>query len=64
MGYNLTPEERRIIERTKREGEELYSSETPAEKRRQRWKSVFVWIGVMLLFAVVGMLIYYIGTFL
>ncbi len=63
MGYNLTPEERRIIERTKREGEELYAPETPVEKRRQMWKSVLTWIGAMFLFALIAALIYYIGTF-
>ncbi len=64
MGYNLTPEERRIIERTKREGEELYAVETSAQKKRRTWKSILVWIAVMFLFAVIAGLIYYIGTFL
>ena len=64
MSWRLTPEERRIIERTRREGEELYSSETPAEKKRQTWKSVLTWVVTIFVFAIIASLIYYIGTFL
>lgn len=60
----MTPEERRIIERTKREGEELHASETPAEKRRQTWKSALTWVVVIFAFVIFAALIYYIGTFL
>ncbi len=62
MGWRLTPEERRIIERTKREGEEFYASETPLEKKHHVWKSILMWIGIVFLFVLGAALIYYTGT--
>lgn len=62
MGYRLTPEERRIIERAKREGEEIFARKTPAQNKRQVWKSVWTWVLMMVLFAAFGLLICYVGT--
>lgn len=62
MGYRLTPEERRIIEQTRRQGEGFYQPNTPAGNRRRVWKSVLVWIAMIVLFAGFGLLICYIGT--
>lgn len=64
MSWRLTPEERRIIERTRREGEELYASETPAEKKNRRWRSVVAWVGAIVAFVIVAILIYYAGKFM
>lgn len=62
MGYRLTAEERRIIERTRREGEQLYASQTPAQKKEQMWRGVLVWVGAILAFALIGMLIVWAGS--
>ena len=62
MGYKLTSEERRIIERARKEGEELYAGQTAAEKRAQMLRSVVIWVGGLVLLAAIGMLIAYIGS--
>ena len=62
MSYRLTPEERRIIERTKREGEEFHASQTPAEKKEQTVKSVLVWgVGIVFL-AALSIFMVYLGS--
>lgn len=62
MGWRLTPEERRIIERTKHEGEELYADEPAAERKVRLWKNALVWVAGILAFALLATLIVYIGT--
>jgi hypothetical protein len=64
MSWRLTPEERRIIERTRREGEELYAGETPIERKTFVWRSVLVWIATIVVFALLATLIVYLGTLL
>jgi hypothetical protein len=62
MSWRLTPEERRIIERTRREGEELYESETPSECKGIVWRSVLVWVATIVAFALLATVIVFIGT--
>lgn len=62
MGWQLTPEERRIIERTKREGEELYAGESRAGRSARMWKNVLIWAAGIVVFALVALLIVYVGT--
>ncbi len=62
MSYRLTPEERRIIERTKREGEEFHASQTPAQKKEQTLKSVLIWMGGILFLVALALLVAYIGS--
>ncbi len=62
MGYRLTPEERRIIERTRKQGEELHEGRTPARKREQTVRSVLMLVGGIVILALLGMLIAYTGT--
>ena len=66
MSYRLTPEERRIIERTKREGEEFHASHpaTPAQKREQAWRSILIWIGGIVFLVALALLVAYIGSLL
>jgi hypothetical protein len=62
MGWRLTPEERRIIERTRRDGEELYAGETPEKRKSLVWRSVLVWVATLVAFALLATLIVFIGT--
>jgi uncharacterized membrane protein YdfJ with MMPL/SSD domain len=62
MGWRLTPEERRIIEQTRREGEELYAGETSAERKGLIWRSVFVWIATIVVFVLFATLIIYLTS--
>jgi hypothetical protein len=62
MGYRLTSEERRIIERTKREGEEFHRSETRAEKKKQTLGSALIWIGGIVLLALLAMFMVWLGS--
>jgi hypothetical protein len=62
MSWRLTPEERRIIEHTKHQGEELYVDETPAERKGFVWRSVLVWVATLVAFALLATLIVYLGT--
>jgi hypothetical protein len=62
MGYRLTSEERRIIERTKREGEEFHGSETRVEKKKQTLGSALIWIGGIVLLALLAMFMVWLGS--
>jgi anti-sigma-K factor RskA len=62
MSWRLTPQEKRIIEQTRRQGEELYAGETPAERKTFVWRSVVVWVATIVAFALLATLIVYIGT--
>lgn len=62
MGYRLTSEERRIIERTRKQGEELHAERTPGQKREQTVRSVLMWVVGIVILALLGMLIVYAGT--
>ena len=62
MSYRLTPEERRIIERTKREGEEYHASRPTAEKKEQTLKAVLIWMGGILFLVALALLVAYIGS--
>lgn len=64
MGWKMTPEERRIIERTKREGEEYYAArpEDRAQKKARMWSNALVWVAVIVVFVLAAMLIVYAGT--
>lgn len=63
MGWKMTPEERRIIERTKREGEEYYAArpEEVARRKARLWKNALVWAAVIVVFVIVAMLMVYSG---
>jgi hypothetical protein len=61
MGWNLTPEERRIIEHTKRQGEMFYAEETPTEHKARLWRAVLIWIATSVAFVLLATFIVYIG---
>ncbi len=67
MNRRLTAEERRIIERTRREGEPsstpIDGSETPNPgDRMPLWRSVLSWIGAIFLLVAIAWLMIYIGS--
>ncbi|MDR2891385.1 MAG: hypothetical protein LBV18_07335 [Alistipes sp.] len=65
MSWRLTAEERRIIERTKREGEELHASlppESPVKRREQMVRSIAALVGAMIFFALLWMLFVWLGS--
>ncbi len=60
MSWRLTPEERRMIERTRRSGEQ---QTPPSEEGHGRlWRSVLTWTGGIVFFVLFGWLITYLGT--
>jgi type VI protein secretion system component VasF len=62
MYWRLTPEERRIIERTRREGAEINT--TPDQGRGRLWRSVAVWVGGIALLVFFAWLMVWIGSLL
>ncbi len=61
MSWRLTPEERRIIERTRREGE----AQTPGPAGKKRglvWRSVLTWVAGIVLFYLLAMLMVWVGS--
>ncbi|MDR0907911.1 MAG: hypothetical protein LBM63_04835 [Rikenellaceae bacterium] len=62
MSWRLTPAERRIIEQTKRQGEELYADETPAEQTGSVWRSALVWAATIVAFTLLATVMIYLGV--
>ncbi len=67
MNWRLTAEERRIIERTRREGEPSFTpvdgTETPnTGDSVPLWRSVLSWIGAIFLLVAIAWLMIYIGS--
>ena len=67
MNWRLTAEERRIIERTRREGEKPHppvnGTETPNPgDKMPLWRSVLSWIGAIFLLVAIAWLMIYIGS--
>ena len=61
MSWRLTPEERRIIERTRREGEA--QTQGPAGKKRGPvLRSVLIWIAGIVMFYLLAMLMVWAGS--
>ena len=62
MGWKLSPQELRIIEQTKREGEVFHEQHPDDEPKRTLWKNVVVWIAVLLFFVLIALLMVYVGS--
>lgn len=75
MSWRLTPEERRIIERTRREGEEAQkalegettsktgnSGKVGASAPAPLWRSVLIWIVGIVIMVVLAMLMVWVGS--
>ncbi len=71
MNWRLTAEERRIIARTQREGEQAHTSAdgnqpgnagTPTPAEVPLWRSIMIWIGGIALFVLLALLMVWIGS--
>jgi len=69
MYWRLTPEERRIMERTRREGEEAERARRAASAgepeggdRGQLWRSVAAWVGGIALLVLFALVMTYLGS--
>jgi len=64
MYWRLTPEERRIIERTRREGEEAAGQAPEGGGGGRLWRSVAAWVGGIALLVFLALAMTYLGSLL
>jgi hypothetical protein len=66
MNWKLTPQERRIIAHTQREGEQAHTppdgTETPTATDVPLWRSILAWIGGFALLILIALLMVWVGS--